>query len=513
MNTDLARKGKLAQALDASTKSSGSQSSQGKGDQVLVSTKDKLGASAHGRFEQYMDMSYSKLQELEAEITPNTKREIKGAVEQLGQYFRRMIHYAKFIAKTDKRETSINETGDSQDIAMPQHDLKGMDSKMERLTREQVAFQEQLRLQQLEWQQKQQSWMQEQQSRHQEWWDGKVTEIKELVSHQHKKPAIAECENTDARQKRGNEDNRPPEVVAPHATGEITQPSLPPHIPNGQQEWTIVAGKKNKSRRAGKVLLDRTKDPVSLVRSRKPRSEAVTICEPREGTTYADVMKRVMEGVNLKEIDVEIINTRRTKTGAILLEVKEKEAADLLAGRIRDTIGESARVTRPTRTTKVLVVGIADWLEEDRVIEDIRRADNELVSAKITVRDNFGGGRVATIDAPMATAVKLAEAKHIRVGYGQCRVKLLERKTQRCYRCHATDHLAAKCTAAEQTTKCFRCRQPGHHAANCSGKPATPVERITLQQKVPAEATVRHGSNMPEDDGASTVALSTKDGN
>jgi hypothetical protein len=46
------------------------------------------------------------------------------------------------------------------------------------------------------------------------------------------------------------------------------------------------------------------------------------------------------------------------------------------------------------------VVNIADWLEEDRVLEDIKRADTGLASAKIIIRNNSSGGRVATSMPP-----------------------------------------------------------------------------------------------------------------
>ncbi|CAI6357393.1 unnamed protein product [Macrosiphum euphorbiae] len=53
-------------------------------------------------------------------------------------------------------------------------------------------------------------------------------------------------------------------------------------------------------------------------------------------------MKKVMSEVNLQEIGVEVNNTRRTKAGAILLEIKDKVGADLLAERLKRAIGDQA---------------------------------------------------------------------------------------------------------------------------------------------------------------------------
>jgi len=217
------------------------------------------------------------------------------------------------------------------------------------------------------------------------------------------------------------------------------------------------------------ALSARHKKAENLVRSRQPKTEAITISNPSAGTSYADVMKKVLSEVDLIEIGVEVTGTRRTKAGAILLEIKDKEGADRLAGKLRATIGEYAEVARPTRSTKVLLTNIPDWLEEGRVIDDIRQADAGLSAVPVTVRENVGGGRVAIITTTMTTALRLHEAGAIRVGMSKCRVKLLEGQKVRCFRCDGLGHMAGSCSAAPAEKKCFRCHQPGHLIANCTG--------------------------------------------
>jgi len=43
---------------------------------------------------------------------------------------------------------------------------------------------------------------------------------------------------------------------------------------------------------------------------------------------------KVLEDIDLKEMEVNVLNTRKTKTGGIILEVEAPEAADLLAGKL-----------------------------------------------------------------------------------------------------------------------------------------------------------------------------------
>jgi len=87
------------------------------------------------------------------------------------------------------------------------------------------------------------------------------------------------------------------------------------------------------------------------------------------------------------------------------------------------------------------VLNIADWLDDERVIEDIRRADVGLQSAPILVRNNAGGGRVAAITVTMSTALRLSAMSAIRVGMGMCRIKLFESKKARYFRCDELSHL------------------------------------------------------------------------
>lgn len=81
---------------------------------------------------------------------------------------------------------------------------------------------------------------------------------------------------------------------------------------------------------------------------------------PKEGISFADVMKKGLSDMNLQEIGVDVRCTLRTKFGAILLEVKDREEAEPLAELLISVIGDRAYVSRPSRSTKILVVNIAD---------------------------------------------------------------------------------------------------------------------------------------------------------
>lgn len=92
-----------------------------------------------------------------------------------------------------------------------------------------------------------------------------------------------------------------------------------------------------------------------------------------------------------------------------------------------------------------------------------------MTDVQVTSRTNIGGGRVARVDVPIGAAIKLAEQKFLTLGWGRCRIKLLEKKSLICYKCQGSNHVAASCLAAEAPRKCYKCGIQGHIARECLG--------------------------------------------
>ncbi|CAI6376222.1 unnamed protein product [Macrosiphum euphorbiae] len=265
-------------------------------------------------------------------------------------------------------------------------------------------------------------------------------------------------------------------------------------------EWTEARKKKSKP---ALVNLEPNRPPrkpwdaAALVRKRTPKTEAVTISAPREGETYASVMKRVTQEVNLRELGVEVITTRKTKSGAVLLEVGNSEEAGKLADRMRQVIGEDATVGRPTRSTPILILDVPNWIEEAEVISQLVNFDSSFGDCQIRISDNQGS-RTAFCRIPMKVASKVADAGRIRIGWAMCRAKLLERKDRVCYKCQGTGHVAAACNSEAKPKACFKCKSLEHLARECV---APPREKTKLtRSRTPSQQCEEPERNPPPND-------------
>lgn len=90
---------------------------------------------------------------------------------------------------------------------------------------------------------------------------------------------------------------------------------------------------------------------VTLLWKRVAKTSAVTIDRPSDGTTLASVMKKVQEDIDLKEMGVNVLNTRKLKTGGILLEIETPESRSLNAVRRRFfSLFQTGRTKKTSRT-------------------------------------------------------------------------------------------------------------------------------------------------------------------
>jgi hypothetical protein len=213
---------------------------------------------------------------------------------------------------------------------------------------------------------------------------------------------------------------------------------------------------------------------------------AVTIDRPVEGGSLASVMKKVAGTINLQSLGVKVLTTRKTRAGGILLEVEGNDKATLLAGKIREVVGDAARVRLPEPRTPVLLLGVPEWADAESVVDGVAQVGVTGVTPEfVNIRKNSGGRGefVASLHLPVRDAITLAEKKAVTVEWTRCRVKLLASNQPTCFRCQAKGHLAAECRDEVKPRRCHRCGREDHLVKDCAQEKKTQQQQQQQQQQ------------------------------
>ncbi|XP_047025544.1 uncharacterized protein LOC124634165 [Helicoverpa zea] len=224
-----------------------------------------------------------------------------------------------------------------------------------------------------------------------------------------------------------------------------------------------------------------TKDGRKVPAVRAPRSEAVSLTlQPgavERGVTYQSVIAEAKAKIKLSDLGLQSVTLRQAATGARLFEVAgagsdSAEKADALAAKMREVLNpEDVRVSRPVKTAEVRIAGLDDSVTSEEVVAAVARS-GECLPEKVRagdIRADATGLGVVWVRCPVASAKKIADNGRLLVGWVSARVKLLQPRALRCFRCLEKGHVRAKCTAeVDRSDLCYRCGQPAHKAAQCS---------------------------------------------
>lgn len=135
----------------------------------------------------------------------------------------------------------------------------------------------------------------------------------------------------------------------------------------------VVTRVGNQNTQAGRRYSERETERERNTRDRYPRknrTEAIVVHKAEQVESYADILRKVKGNNNIEELGIRETRIRRTVTGSLLIQIageESKKKADVLAERMREMVGQEAKVGRPSRKAEIKISG----LDEDTTVEDV----------------------------------------------------------------------------------------------------------------------------------------------
>ena len=196
----------------------------------------------------------------------------------------------------------------------------------------------------------------------------------------------------------------------------------------------------------------------------------------KEGSSYADVLRRIKEAPELKELSSRVVKIRRNAGGDLLLQLSR--SADQKTQRFCSYMSESLKEMAEVRTLlhePVLELKDLDELTTAEYICEAFKSQLEGArDAKVEVkslRKAYGGTQTAVITLPTDLARRAILMSKIRIGWVISRIR--EKKSiTKCFRCWQFGHLARRCSGPDRSKLCLRCGKGEHTSKECSDAPS-----------------------------------------
>lgn len=244
-----------------------------------------------------------------------------------------------------------------------------------------------------------------------------------------------------------------------------------------EMEWQLNTKKKKKKNRVEEEERKNPQKDPPKSRRKKTLPKALLI-SAKDETTYADILKKVKDGLHEDELEESIDKIRRTNNDQLLIVLNRRDGykMEALQEKVAGILGNDARVTGKSRD---MVLSIRD-LEETTTKEEVKAAlqkaaGDEFILTNDAIRalhPAYKGTQIASIKLPEEVALKvIGDRGKIRIGLVNCPIKEVTR-TQKCFKCWNTGHIASKCLSqVDRSGLCLKCGQAGHKIADCLKDP------------------------------------------
>lgn len=304
----------------------------------------------------------------------------------------------------------------------------------------------------------------------------------------------------EEREKEGGKKKALPPPPGNKAGGKGISSYPPPsqHVPpptESRETWSMVVGRKRgsggenprKGRGTGLPAGGSGAPPAGqpsmggkkVVARKLPTMAAITITAKEGG--YGDIIRTARRAIGedaLKEIGIQELRTRKSMTGAYILEIpgstreERKVKAGTLADKLEAVFGgnEGIRISRLLKMIQIRIRDLDESIEQEDIVQaliGIGEGSLQDIKGNRTATSPNGMGAVV-VQCPLSVANKVVGLGKVKVGWAACRVSMMEVRPLQYFRCLELGHVQQRCTgAADRNTCCYRCGVEGHIAANC----------------------------------------------
>lgn len=193
------------------------------------------------------------------------------------------------------------------------------------------------------------------------------------------------------------------------------------------------------------------------------------ILKPKNNQSSASTEKEVKEKVKPSSLNIQIKGIDKRNDGAVAIKCLRDNDRNVLVDEIKEKMGNEYEIQVPKmRKPKILITGMSEELEKDRIIEAIRKQndieDNNLICVK--VYKSYKNPRVynAIIETDGNGFEAIMKRGKINIEWDRCMV-YESCNVLRCFKCWGFNHKATKCNNDNQL--CAKCSEAGHSYKEC----------------------------------------------
>lgn len=187
------------------------------------------------------------------------------------------------------------------------------------------------------------------------------------------------------------------------------------------------------------------------------------------GGDFSTLARKIKSGIDRNTGD-SISSLRKTKGGGLLIKVRGDQAVvDIVKVETVKAAGSDVTVRQLQQRTLIEIRDIDAWSDREDIISSIssERTIHRDAIKVISLRTLYCGTQSTLVLLSTDKAREILKNARLRVGVVSYRVRVVEKRRTRCFRCVAFAHESKGCKGVDWSRCCRRCGQNLHFAKDC----------------------------------------------